>query len=263
MTSRSLTAFAAVVLVAALAGTARAGFDNTYSAGHADLGVAYEDGVGLFLHYHFGTGAVINGVPLSSGAEYAPDEVTTIVSDANRMTPGSTIPFLGNGPSDPVWVLPASNVLGVPFLGIGTEELDPFDGWSAVTFALSGYSGTGNFALWQNNSVGVPQVKWRTNDGIGGSDSFTFPPGSHDHYFWGFTAPGIYDLTVTASASRSGTMYTDIGTFRFEVSSAVVPEPSGLVLAGIGLGAVLIAGWRRRGPRVAGARWAVARAFAD
>jgi surface-anchored protein len=75
--------------------------------------------------------------------------------------------------------------------------------------------------------------------------------GGHDHYNFGFTAAGIYDLTFTATGTlATGGVVTASDVFRFVVgdqsTAPVVPEPSALALAGL---AVVTGGLvaRRRG----------------
>jgi surface-anchored protein len=125
--------------------------------------------------------------------------------------------------------LPPNNTPGVPFLGIATEDLSaPF---SSATLEMTGMAGPGNFALWQQVGF-TTSVLMRSNDGIGGSgDTLTIPSiGSHDHYNFGFTEAGIYDITFEATAFNPdlpGGFATDTETFRFVVGDlTAIPEPS-------------------------------------
>jgi surface-anchored protein len=71
-------------------------------------------------------------------------------------------------------------------------------------------------------------------------NSFTMIPGDHTHFEWGFTQPGTYtvNLTWTGTHVADGAIST---TESFSIQ--VVPEPSGVALLGIGLGALAL---RRR-----------------
>ncbi len=59
-------------------------------------------------------------------------------------------------------------------------------------------------------------------------------------YFFGFSQQGIYELSITASATRTEGAnvqnLTDSGVFRFGVTA--VPEPSSLALAAVGIAAL-------------------------
>jgi surface-anchored protein/MYXO-CTERM domain-containing protein len=59
-----------------------------------------------------------------------------------------------------------------------------------------------------------------------GPASFDLITGGHDHYNWGFTAPGIYELTFTVSGILTGDTppISDTAQFRFDVGA--IPEPS-------------------------------------
>ncbi|RUL89078.1 choice-of-anchor M domain-containing protein [Tautonia sociabilis] len=230
---------------------ASAAFENIYSAGHADIGVALEDNDELHLHYHFGSNAVLNGAVLGPGLddeayEYDPSEVTVLVSDDAKLSAPVALPFLGLSAGDPVWILPQSNNPLLPFVGIATEELTSGD-WSSFSFSLTGFSGPGAFALFQTG-LGTT-VFWDTIDGIDGTDVLTIGSiGGHDHYNFGFSTEGVYDLTITATGTHRtlGTL-SDTATFRFNVgplASPVVPEPASLAMMGLGavgvLGSVLV-----------------------
>ncbi len=244
---------AATVLL--LAGPARADFDDhLYSSGHADIGVEYAGGSSFRLFYEFGPEAVIDGTPNGNPPripDLDPGDATVIVPDAAQLTaPGGGIPFLSVTSGDPVWILPQSNSPGLPFLGFAaTEELEPSDWATPVTFTLTGFSGPsgGQFAVWQTGSFGGTTVFMQTNDGIGVADAVSKAAGVHDHFNLGFSAPGVYDITVTAAATHAdGTAVSGTGTFRFRVGT-VVPEPSSLALAATGLGGLTLAWARRRG----------------
>ncbi|QDV44492.1 hypothetical protein Enr13x_43580 [Stieleria neptunia] len=203
-----------------------------YSAGHSDIGLAYEDGE-LNLHFHFGGDTILDGAPVGGvgGIEFNPSDAYVLVDDA-AMYPGGApgpISFLGLNTGDPVWILPQSNTAGMPFLGIATEELEaPF---TSASFEMTGFSGPGQFALWQGGFA--PSVFMQTSDGIigGPGDTLSLPSvGSHDHYNWGFTQQGVYDIELTATAyngSLPGGFVSDTETFRFVVGNVTaIPEPS-------------------------------------
>jgi len=221
-----------------------------YSAGHADIGLAYENGE-LELHWHFGANAVLDGAVIGgTGAEFAPNEAYARVLDSAMSTAPVNLPFLGIVTGDPVWILPQGEIGGLPFLGIATEELDPEIGpslFSGVTLNMTDFSGPGQFALYQTNQFGVPVVYFDTLNGIGPEDTLSLGIGTHDHFNWGFTQEGVYDVTLTATANRIGGGFeTDTGTFKFVVGTfTAVPEPSSAALLCLGA-TVTMCGVRRR-----------------
>ena len=223
--------------------SARADFiDNIYTSGHSDgfaVSLVDDDGAGgndprMSLHYGF-EGAIVNGSPLE--ADLDPGDVTTIVSDANLLAAPGDLPFLGVSAGEDTWILPQINEPGRPFLGFSTETLEPSEWSTPITFSLTGFSGPGNFALFQNTVFGAANVLFETNDGIGADDAFDFPIFGHDHSNWGFTAPGIYDLTVSAVGTHNTFgLLSDSATYRFQVGTipTSVPEPASLALFGMG-----------------------------
>ncbi len=221
-----------------------------YSAGHADIGLAYHDGE-LELHYHFGTGAIVDGVAVTNplGEEYEADEAYVRVNDLNLFVLGSPLSQLDAAPGDSIWALPQNNVSGRPFLGIASEELDPGE-VSSSTISLTEFTGPGNFALWQSDPFGGSTTYWQTSDGIApGGETLNTGVGDHDHYFYGFMRAGIYDLGLTGVANLvGGGSESSTATFRFVVGSVAVPEPNLAIVLAVGAIPALITR-RRRGRR--------------
>lgn len=241
-----------------------------YTAGHGDIGVAYEGGA-LELHYHFETSAVLNGVTLGLGEEvetgpggaYVRVSDSPLVYNANYAPNLSQYDFTGRTGDDPdLWVLPSSNVEGVPYLGIAAEEgfneadwnggiRISLDSWNYIAHG-SGDAALANFSLFQVVDPLNPTVTMATSDGVDGNDSFVSSFG-HDHFNYGFTEEGIYELTLTATGDHVdfGEL-SDTGTFRFSVGDgtpAAVPEPGTtgvLVLASSVLGIGYLVRRRRK-----------------
>lgn len=232
--------------VAAIFGTGAVFGQLPYTAGHADIGIGFEDDA-LEPHWHFHAGAVVNGVELPDEAEYEPGEIAAVVADSQKVArPGGTEwNFLGVPAGADIWYLPQAEESGVPFLGIGAEELNPDDWNGPLTITLIGMTGSGNFSLWANGVFGEPVVFLQTADGIGAGDVVSIEAGGHSHFNWGFTAPGDYELQLQFQGTHDilGVL-TGNATFAF----AVAPEPSGFVLLGLG-GALILFLKRREGMR--------------
>jgi len=254
---KSTLSFSTAALLAMTGGTAHAA--DAYTGGHSDIGVHFHDdgdGPEFELHWHIEGQAAIGGVTSIYGEgsgelepEFEADELFAVID----ITPNSYFEnfnypsFLGGGTGE-FWYISQSNpnTLDVPWVGFGSEELDPTNWDSPITFALTGFSGPGEFALWQSDPFGSPVVKWDPIDGLA-DDAFDAAVGGHDHYVFGFTALGTYDLEITASGSYLGPdglgpaeNVSSTETFTF----VVVPEPASLALLAAG-GVVGLARRRR------------------
>lgn len=216
-----------------------------------------------------------------------------VVSGAIKSRPaGTSWDFTGTVSGSNFWVLPKTNPAGVLNLGIGSEEINSSDlnGLITLTFqSLSGPTG-GVFSVW-NTAVawdGTPTPLITSASGFGLANTLTIGAGGHTHFNYGFTTPGLYDVTFTATATLAaelgGGEVAGTGTFRFGVFAnaseypeldpiegpyvffgntfdnwiygdghvdlgvalAPVPEPSSVVLAGLGAAGVAYAALRRR-----------------
>ena len=208
-----------------------------YSGGHCDLCVDYDNtNNSLELHYHFHDGSPGSTEEGSSLiGEIPPSELYTRVSDTTHTTTpdNSAYDFLGVPANSDVWILPQAQMNGVPFLGFGTEELDPADWSTDISYKLISVDGPGEFSLWMSAWNGSPELYFATSDGIDENDVYTQMTLSHAHANWGFTAEGIYKVQMQASGTLSNgtTLSTDVETFTFLVgSNTAVPEPGTFAL---------------------------------
>lgn len=213
-----------------------------YTAGHGDIGIAYELGSGAFeSHWHVGSGAVVNGVTLSSGAEYAPDELIAWTSSTFAAPTGSTN-WLGVAEGTDVFRMGNSTFL--PNLGWATEEVGIETDWvdESISIELTGWSGAnpGEFALISGSSALFSTFGGAANNWI-----FDVASG-HAHAAFYFTNPGYYELTFTWTGEHViDGLVTGTGTFGFQAGA--IPEPSSAAaLAGlVSLGLVALRRQRR------------------
>ncbi len=249
----STLGFAFVVLALVVA-PANADPVYQYLDGHAHMSVVYEGGH-LHLHFH---GENVKMRHIASGVvQFYPEfeahghEVQIVVPQSTEVIrpAGSQWDFLGIPAGAKFYQLPQYSTPGLPFFGVGTEELDfGILVGDQVTFSLLGVPqrpAGGEFALYQFGMAG-PERVMDTADGSFANDSFVFPAGTHGHYNFAFTQPGLYTLTIGVSGQRTaayggGTVLAQ-SDFHFEV----VPEPSGFVLLGAALLATALPAWRRR-----------------
>ncbi|KAA1261220.1 hypothetical protein LF1_37660 [Rubripirellula obstinata] len=228
-----LCCFAALSLLASNASAAV----TEWFEEHGDIGIGYEGGNELELHYHFEDG--VNGSDPGSDLELEPNQAYIRVAD-NAFRTNS----LGG---QNYWVLPESNSngsmtgaedLGLPFVGLAAEELEASDFTSDITLTLTDFNGPGDFALWREGSVpGDETVFMQTNGGTISADTFSLMVGEHGHANFGFTQEGVYEIELTASGNLAGGgTATDTETFRFAVGSATaIPEPTSFaMLASLG-----------------------------
>lgn len=221
-----------------------------YTAGHADIGLAYTSGTGPGsgprLYLDFAANAVATGLTsaqLQAGqpggvlGEWSPSSFVTIVPQRIAMprTAGSEWDFLGADSGQLVWVFGETNQSGVPFLGFDTSKANGGAGTFTLANVLTRPSG-GEVSLFSMGGFGTPTVFWSTFDS--GADSVTVGALTHVHYNFGFSKPGYYELEVVGTGGAFPGAAT--GVFAFEV----VPEPSAGLLAAAGLVAAALA--RRR-----------------
>jgi hypothetical protein len=230
-------------LAGAITQAARA---EVYIGGHADLGVGFENG-GLHLHLHAENTLNLFGGGTTPAGEYEPSDLVIGVPGPSSTRPaGNAWNFLAPNANDAFWFLPQGSVSTKPFLGIGTEELTVAAGWTTPltwTFnSISVVSGQNSaFALWQNDAGGNPIVFASSLVPTPTGNSWTQNAFSHDHFFYGFTGEGVYDVSLTIRGANSGVApiaagnYTDTAVFRFATGNAIasVPEPSSLWFIGL------------------------------
>jgi surface-anchored protein len=227
---------------------------SVWTLGHGDIGIGYLGG--FEPHWHLGEDGevvVVDGIPMSNdpvGFEYGAADLILEFSASVPRPAGASFDFLGTGAGEPIWFLPDNSsdsaLAGVPFLGFGTEELDPAEWSGSIVLTLAGMTGTGvdgggYFSLFES----VSSVFIQTFDGISAADAINLTAGNHVHYNLAFTQPGIYNLQfeITGDHVADGLQSTT-ATYTFNV----IPEPTSLMLIGLGASALLLR--RRRHRRV-------------
>lgn len=229
-----------------------------YLYGHADIGVGFEGGE-LHLHFHAENDLGTYGGGTIPAGEYEAGEFMIGVPGMGDF-PGSGIArpsgsqwdFLGAA-DDLVWFLPQSSDPNKPFLGIATEELLPGDGWdSPLTWTVNSitriWGADSHFALWSADAFGNPQVFASTRIPTGTGNSWQQDALSHEHFNYGFTGEGIYDVSFTISGFNStlNESFSDTGSFRFITGGAItaIPEPSSFAI--LAAAAASVVSYRRR-----------------
>jgi len=220
-----------------------------YTAGHADIGLAYDAGTGPRFFLQFGGDAeasgltseqLVAGQPGGVVGEWSLASFVTVVPQSVQIQrpAGDEWNFLGTDAGDPVWIFSQQSQGGVPFIGFDTAKADGGTG----TYTLSNVTvrpPNGEVSLFQLGGFGTPDaVFWSTAQA--GVDAVTVPAQTHVHYAFAFTEPGYYELPLIGTGS--GFSGEANGTLAFQV----VPEPSTYFLTLAGLGAAGLVARRRR-----------------
>jgi surface-anchored protein len=157
---------------------------------------------------------------------------------------------------DPLWLLPQANEVGQLFLGIRTViPAGVFQNSFAGNFTpgspgsiileLTDVSGPaadagGHFAMWESGSAGQLEFHFDSSDGIDSGDRLEpVPIGSHSHYNWGLTRPGLYHVTFRASGrlNQGNTDTSGSQTFTFSVPFSSLAVGGSVLRLGFGSGA--------------------------
>ena len=170
----------AALTVMLLAGSARG---DLWTAGHGDLGFAYEDGA-WHPHVHIHDGATIDGGEIVADAEYAPGGITIVVPNTVYGPGGTSANYwdvpesLGLTQGDRFWNLSSSPQDGAPFVGLGAGEVE--SGLflnNKIKIQLTAFKGPsgGDFSLWHGD-LDAGGVFMQTYGGLSDADALlNFP----------------------------------------------------------------------------------------
>lgn len=159
---------------------------------------------------------VIIGYDTGTNHLTATNQQVYIIGNTNAMLIIPSNPdyaFLG-APGAPVWVLPQSQNVTLPYIGTSAEDIPSgvFNG--PLNFELISVEGPGNFFAWANSGAGQPPiVKFICTNGVISSNYNVMNPltGSHEHYNWGFSTNGLYRVTFRVTGQRVGESANIIG----------------------------------------------------
>ena len=162
-----------------------------------------------------------------------PSSIVMSVGDkANTTAPGG-MEFIAKSGTK-VWLIGATQVPGVPWLGVNTMHPSIVNGTTGpVQMHLDKVDGPGKMAVFMSGTFGGG-VGQRVFDNVGGPTSYTVAANTHAHPNWVFTKPGHYAVTVTQTAttkagkkvSATGTLHFAVGTDAKAVASSVGATPA-------------------------------------
>jgi surface-anchored protein len=113
---------------------------------------------------------------------------------------------------------------------IGVFQSDRFK----IQMVSAGSANPGNFSMYRFSSAGDLQVGLQSIGGSVSVNEVTIPIGGHEHWNWGFSAPGTYTFEfqgLGVKSMDSSILGTALELFTFNV----IPEPSCSTLLLIGL----------------------------
>lgn len=202
-----------------------------WTSGHGDIGLAYEDSE-LELHMHLHEGASLDGATMEADTEHHPEDIIVEVGREAIQVAGAGIAE-GTGVAEgaPVWILPTSANPHLPFVGFGTEELDPAD-WtgdlSMKLVSISSPSGGGQFSVYRPDGLGGAEFLISTaQGGISGEDHVDLPAGGHDHFFIAFSESGLWRVTLEAEGQHG--VDGAVSTGPVEIVFEVAPNGGGTI----------------------------------
>ena len=214
-----------------------------FSSGELDFGVILENNA-LEIEAHVVSG-IVDGNQ-TTDVEMETEDLQVLAGMDRRFAAPAGFAAAGVSQGESLWILPQSEVAGVPYVALASEELTAADWSSSITFTLGSVtspSGNGTFSMWESGSVGGQTFHFSsTNAGATANNNSYVSNFSHNHVNWGFSEPGEWTVELQAAGTHStlGMLQTS-SNLRF----SVVPEPSSALLFGISILGVF--GRRRKG----------------
>jgi surface-anchored protein len=247
------------------------GIHGPWTLGHGDLSVTYSGtGTSFGSEVHLHSGAVVDGITVtgSAGEHGEPSEIQIVVPAAANLKrinnptgffegaaegydfTGEDFNATGAAVGGNLWMLGGSSDAahyGTPFVGLSAEELTAAD-WTgnisltlgAVTFNGLAYGTTGGVFSFYSEEL---NPLWTSMGGTQSSVSLV-PGVGHVHGLMFFSQPGTYTVELLASGvlAEGGVPVAGSAVYTFQV----VPEPSSIALAGLGVAGLAGAAVRRR-----------------
>lgn len=237
-------------LVVALLASSPAMAAHIQTTGHTDIRFLYDAATGAAdIAYFLDQGSTVDGQSISaansvggtpvtvSGGQtkitYPTTNLITFIPDPSVARPaGAAWDFTGTTAGSPLWYIGQTQDVDKPWTGISTESVTAAQ-FSNIRYELTAFSGPGQMSVTTTGVFGGNTVFYQTSNGLSAADAINVPAGTHAHYNWYFTEPGVYtfDLTATGTltpAAGGGTV-SDSDTFTFHVA---VPEPTSVTLLG-------------------------------
>ena len=175
------------------------GASGNATEGHFDLGPAIENGTLV---------ARVKDDRTQPAQWVDPSSLTFALGDAARITAPTDLGFVAT-PGSSVWLIPSTQIAGVPWLGLNSQREEIVTGTTGpVQFTLDAVEGPGRVAVFNAGALGSG-VGEHVFDGPG--TGYTLGANTHAHQNWVFTAPGTYTLTISMRVTPTGAALTGSG----------------------------------------------------
>ena len=227
VTGAVTTALVAVGAVAVTASPVSAAGTVVLASGHTDA---------VDVRYTGGTLALkVKDDTVSPAVTRDPAHVTFQVLPAARTEVPDTeaFAFLG-APGTPIWMLPQVQDPALLWPGWNTTGLDAgvFSG-DRVTISLVGAEGPGPVTVFDTSSLGEPNIRFRSSDGL--PDTIAVPVHSHAHASWVFGAVGRYTLKFQADATLANGTKVTTGAVDYDFVVGEMPDGNAVALSVSGM----------------------------
>jgi surface-anchored protein len=199
------------------------------TGGHGDVNLELDGNqleIGFHTEFTGGMTTITGGAPQQNEFEAEDLHVVVPASTLIARPSGSEWDPTGASSGAAVFVLPqtenASETAGAVFLGWAAEELTAGDWNGDIAWTLNSVSGPGHFSVYQAGLT--PTFRMSSADGVSAADNFTVEAGHHEHFNLGFSAPGNYQLNLTAAGMHNTLgAVSGSGTLTFLVQAPPVP----------------------------------------
>lgn len=195
---------------------------TSLSAGHVDIFEIHYDAtlnpVDFALHVH----------DHGTEAHFEPADVILQVTEVALFAPP---PGLVSVLGAEAYILPSSQEDGMLYGGVSAAgPLGVFqNNRFTIRMVSAGADNPGNFVMYRFSGGGAVQVGLQSVKDSVSVSQFTVPINTHEHWNWGFSAPGMYTFEFKGLATRTAdltVLETSPEIFTFQV----IPEPSSKIL---------------------------------
>jgi surface-anchored protein len=210
-----------------LLGAGAASAVTTLSDGHIDVfELHYDSSVSptefaLHIHDHV------------SKAHFEPADVILQVNESSYFdSPAGLISILGSA----AYILPATQEADMLYGGVSAEGPSGVfqNNRFKIQMVSAGSANPGNFSMYRFSGAGALQVGLQSIGGSVSVNEVTIPIGGHEHWNWGFSAPGTYTFEFQGLGVKSADL-SIFETSRELFTFNVIPEPSSSTLLLVGL----------------------------
>jgi len=133
----------------------------------------------------------------------------------------------------PLWILPQNQDPQLMYLGFSAEGIPAGTFDPRFTVNLVRVEGPGDFFVWQFDTFANLVLAMNSRDGVSIDDSFQQLTGGHQHFNWGFNAPGVHEVVLKISNRLAGTtnvVESDEVTVRFGVEPYTLVTPAAVAV---------------------------------